>query len=137
YVEDHARALVAVITRGRVGETYNIGGHNEVRTIDVVEQLCDLLEQHAAERKPAHLTHFRDLISFVTDRPGHDARYAIDASKIGRDLGWQPAETFASGLEKTLLWYLHNEHWWRPVLDGSYRLERLGLAPADITEQQD
>lgn len=137
YVEDHARALVAVVTRGRVGETYNIGGHNEVRNIDVVEQLCDLLERHAAGRKPAGIGHYRDLISFVADRPGHDARYAIDASKIARDLGWQPTESFASGLEKTLLWYLQNEHWWRPVLDGSYRLQRLGLASAGATEKQD
>lgn len=134
YVEDHARALVTVIERGRPGETYNIGGHNEVRNIDVVEQLCDLLERHAAGRKPAGLAHFRELIEFVADRPGHDVRYAIDAGKIGRDLGWQPRETFASGLEKTLLWYLDNEHWWRPVLDGSYRLERLGLTTGAAAE---
>ena len=92
------------------------------------------METHAAERKPAGIDQYRDLIKFVSDRPGHDVRYAIDASKIGRELGWQPHETFASGLEKTLLWYLHNEHWWQPVLDGSYRLERLGLTEKERIE---
>jgi len=134
YVEDHARALLRVLEAGRTGETYNIGGHNEVRNIDVIEQLCELLETHAAERKPAGINQYRDLINFVSDRPGHDVRYAIDASKIGRELGWQPQETFATGLEKTLLWYLDNEHWWQPVLDGSYRLERLGLTEKERIE---
>lgn len=128
HVEDHARALLTVIERGRVGETYNIGGGNEVRNVDVVETVCTLLETLAPERRPANVARYGDLVTFVADRPGHDRRYAIDATKIGTELGWRPAETFASGLEKTVAWYLDNEAWWRAVLDGSYRLERLGLA---------
>ncbi|HEY7884245.1 MAG TPA: dTDP-glucose 4,6-dehydratase [Cellvibrionaceae bacterium] len=127
YVEDHARALVQVISRGKVGETYNIGGHNEVRNIDVVEKLCALLEAKAGDIKPAGVNAYRELITYVADRPGHDARYAIDASKIERELGWKPVENFTSGLEKTLDWYLDNSNWWQPVLDGSYQLQRLGL----------
>ncbi|QHM72880.1 dTDP-glucose 4,6-dehydratase [Mixta intestinalis] len=127
YVEDHARALVTVVTQGKAGETYNIGGHNEQRNIDVVEMLCDLLDE-LAPVKPAGIAHFRQLITFVADRPGHDLRYAIDAGKIERELGWRPQETFASGLRKTVLWYLNNESWWRSILDGSYQGERLGLS---------
>lgn len=126
YVEDHARALYAVVTKGVVGETYNIGGHNEKRNIDVVEAICDLLEELAAERKPQCIVRYRDLISFVKDRPGHDMRYAIDASKICRDLGWRPHETFDSGLRKTVQWYLQNEAWWSRVLNGDYQLKRIG-----------
>lgn len=126
YVEDHARALVEVVSRGQVGETYNIGGHNEQRNLHVVETICSLLEELVAERKPAGVAHYRDLITFVKDRPGHDARYAIDAGKIARDLGWQPQETFESGLRKTVQWYLDNRDWWSRVLSGAYRLERLG-----------
>ena len=126
YVEDHARALYAVLTRGKIGETYNIGGHNEQRNIDVVHALCDLLEDLAAERKPAGVIHYRDLITHVTDRPGHDRRYAIDSSKMARELGWQPEETFTSGLKKTVQWYLENQNWWQRVLSGAYQLERLG-----------
>jgi dTDP-glucose 4,6-dehydratase len=126
YVEDHARALIEVVTRGKVGETYNIGGHNEQRNLHVVESICDLLEELAADRKPAGVARYRDLITFVKDRPGHDARYAIDASKIARELGWMPRETFASGLRKTVVWYLENPGWWGRVLSGAYRLERLG-----------
>ncbi|MEQ4532636.1 MAG: GDP-mannose 4,6-dehydratase, partial [Mixta sp.] len=127
YVEDHARALVTVVTEGKAGETYNIGGHNEQRNIDVVETLCDLLDELVAT-KPEGVTRFRDLITFVTDRPGHDMRYAIDAGKIERELGWRPQETFESGLRKTVQWYLQNESWWRSILDGSYQGERLGLS---------
>ncbi|WP_275554369.1 dTDP-glucose 4,6-dehydratase [Mixta sp. Marseille-Q2659] len=127
YVEDHARALVTVVTEGKAGETYNIGGHNEQRNIDVVETLCDLLDELVAA-KPEGVTRFRDLITFVTDRPGHDMRYAIDAGKIERELGWRPQETFESGLRKTVQWYLENESWWRSILDGSYQGERLGLS---------
>lgn len=127
YVEDHARALVTVVTEGKAGETYNIGGHNEQRNIDVVETLCDLLDELVAA-KPEGVTRFRDLITFVTDRPGHDMRYAIDAGKIERELGWRPQETFESGLRKTVQWYLQNESWWRSILDGSYQGERLGLS---------
>jgi len=126
YVEDHARALVSVLMRGRVGETYNIGGHNEVQNIVVVETICELLEQSAPE-KPTGVNGYRQLIEFVTDRPGHDARYAIDARKIQEELGWIPRESFASGLGKTVAWYLDNAQWWQRVLDGSYRSERLGL----------
>lgn len=129
YVEDHARALVTVVTKGKAGETYNIGGHNEQRNIDVVETLCDLLDE-LAPTKPAGVTQYRELITFVADRPGHDLRYAIDAGKIERELGWRPQETFASGLRKTVQWYLNNERWWRSILDGSYQGERLGLSHA-------
>jgi dTDP-glucose 4,6-dehydratase len=125
YVEDHARALVRVLETGATGETYNIGGWNEARNLDVVQRLCDLLEEQHPE-KPAGVSAYRDLITFVTDRPGHDTRYAIDAGKIHRDLDWKPAETFETGLEKTVAWYLENRAWWQGVLDGSYRLERLG-----------
>ena len=126
YVEDHARALITVITTGQVGETYNIGGHNEQKNLQVVRTICALLEELAADRKPAGTARYEDLITFVKDRPGHDARYAIDAGKIERELGWTPRETFDSGLRKTVQWYLDNEAWWQAVLDGSYRLQRLG-----------
>lgn len=126
YVEDHARALVKVVTEGVVGETYNIGGHNEMRNIDVVHILCELLEELAPQQKPVGLSNYKDLITFVEDRAGHDVRYAIDASKIERELGWTPEETFETGMRKTVLWYLDNKDWWQRVLDGSYRLERLG-----------
>ncbi len=125
YVEDHARALYLVVSQGLVGETYNIGGHNEKQNIQVVELICDLLEELAPE-KPSGVSNYRDLIRFVSDRPGHDLRYAIDASKIERELGWRPQETFESGLRKTVLWYLVNKPWWQAVLNGSYKLERLG-----------
>lgn len=125
YVEDHARALYQVVTRGVVGETYNIGGHNEKQNIEVVESLCALLEE-LAPQKPAGVSHYRDLITYVQDRPGHDLRYAIDAGKIERELGWKPQESFDTGLRKTVLWYLNNQSWWQAVLDGSYQLQRLG-----------
>jgi len=128
YVEDHARALYQVVSQGKPGETYNIGGHNERRNIEVVETICSLLEELAAERKPAGLAHFRDLITYVTDRPGHDLRYAIDASKIAHELGWKPQETFESGMRKTVAWYLANSSWWQAILDGHYQGERLGLS---------
>lgn len=126
YVEDHARALYCVATTGKVGETYNIGGHNERKNLDVVETICELLEE-LAPNKPHGVAHYRDLITFVADRPGHDLRYAIDASKIARELGWLPQETFESGMRKTVQWYLANEIWWKQVQDGSYQGERLGL----------
>lgn len=125
YVEDHASALLRVLEQGVRGETYNIGGWNEQTNLDVVHAICDLMQAWAPER-PAGVTHYRDLISFVDDRPGHDVRYAIDASKIHRELGWKPAENFDSGLRKTVRWYLDNRSWWQHVLDGSYRLERIG-----------
>jgi dTDP-glucose 4,6-dehydratase len=128
FVEDHARALWAVLTRGRVGDTYNIGGHNEQRNIDVVRTICALLQQAAPAT--ARGRRFEELITFVTDRPGHDTRYAIDAGKIQRELGWEPLETFETGLRKTVTWYLENEQWWRRVLNGSYQLERIGAKTA-------
>jgi dTDP-glucose 4,6-dehydratase len=130
YVEDHARALVKVFTEGEVGETYNIGGHNERKNIDVVKTICGILEElvsyneHA--RNTANPKGFESLITYVADRPGHDVRYAIDASKIERELGWVPIETFESGIRKTVEWFLNNEVWWQRVLDGSYQGERLG-----------
>ena len=126
YVDDHARALYQVAKEGVVNETYNIGGHNEKQNIDVVHTICDLLEEMRPE-KPAGVAHYRDLITHVADRPGHDVRYAIDASKIQRELGWSPAETFESGMRKTVRWYLDNQNWWQHVLDGSYQMQRLGL----------
>ncbi|RNL59917.1 dTDP-glucose 4,6-dehydratase [Zhongshania marina] len=128
YVEDHARALFKVVSEGRLGETYNIGGHNEKRNIEVVETICELLEELAAENahSRANGKGFKDLISFVKDRPGHDARYAIDASKIQRELGWTPQETFESGIRKTVQWYLDNPQWWQRVLSGDYKLDRIG-----------
>ncbi len=128
YVEDHARALYQVVSQGKPGETYNIGGHNERRNIEVVETICSLLEELAADQKPAGLAHYRDLITYVTDRPGHDQRYAIDASKIAHELGWVPQETFESGMRKTVAWYLANPAWWQAILDGRYQGERLGLS---------
>ncbi|WP_308724698.1 dTDP-glucose 4,6-dehydratase [Metapseudomonas otitidis] len=125
FVEDHARALVEVVTRGQVGETYNIGGHNEQKNIEVVRGICALLEE-LAPAKPAGIARFEDLITHVKDRPGHDLRYAIDAGKIERELGWKPQETFHSGLRKTVQWYLDNLEWCRHVQDGSYQRERLG-----------
>lgn len=126
YVEDHASALIKVLTTGKVGETYNIGGHNERKNIDVVTLICELLEEMRPQ-KPAHISQYRDLITYVADRPGHDVRYAIDASKIERELGWKPLETFETGIRKTVNWYLENEDWWKRVRNGSYRGERLGL----------
>ncbi|NVK55280.1 MAG: dTDP-glucose 4,6-dehydratase [Alteromonadaceae bacterium] len=124
YVEDHARALVVVATEGKIGETYNIGGHNEKQNIDVVHTICDILD----EVKPGKHGSYRSLITTVADRPGHDMRYAIDASKIETELGWTPQETFESGIRKTVQWYLQNTTWWQAVLDGSYQGERLGNA---------
>jgi dTDP-glucose 4,6-dehydratase len=129
YVEDHARALYKVVTEGVVGETYNIGGFNEKANIDVVRGICDLLQELVPE-KGNQVNHYRDLITFVTDRPGHDVRYAIDARKIERELGWTPQETFETGLRKTVRWYLENQAWCQHVQDGSYQRERLG----DMTE---
>ncbi|MCG5238973.1 dTDP-glucose 4,6-dehydratase [Azospirillum doebereinerae] len=128
YVEDHARALRLVVEKGRVGESYNIGGHNERTNLEVVRGICALLDEMA----PAGAPHDR-LITFVADRPGHDKRYAIDADKIERELGWRPQETFETGLRKTVAWYLANRPWWEAVQNGSYSGERLGLESAAKT----
>ena len=125
YVDDHAVALFKVATEGAAGKTYNIGGCNEKTNIAVVREICDLLEE-LAPNKPLGVANYLDLITFVKDRPGHDARYAIDASKIKNELGWVPDETFESGLRKTVLWYLANQDWWDRVLSGAYQLERVG-----------
>ncbi|GEA61982.1 dTDP-glucose 4,6-dehydratase [Vibrio comitans] len=126
FVEDHARALYTVVKEGIVGETYNIGGHNEKANIEVVKTICSLLEE-LLPNKPDGVVKYQDLITYVTDRPGHDVRYAIDASKIERELGWTPKETFESGIRKTVEWYLNNKEWWSRVLDGTYAGERLGV----------
>ena len=126
HVEDHARALYKVVTEGEIGETYNIGGHNEKTNLEVVHTLCDLLDELRPNR-PNSIASYKDLIAYVADRPGHDQRYAIDASKIQKDLGWVPEETFETGLRKTVEWYLDNATWCRHVQDGSYQRQRLGF----------
>ncbi|WP_265524880.1 GDP-mannose 4,6-dehydratase, partial [Providencia rustigianii] len=125
YVEDHARALYKVVTEGKVGETYNIGGHNEKANIDVVKTLCSILEE-LVPNKPQNIQQYSDLITYVTDRPGHDLRYAIDATKIKNELGWVPEETFETGLRKTVEWYLKNTKWCESVQNNNYNRERLG-----------
>lgn len=123
YVEDHVSALATVLNNGEPGQTYNIGGECELSNIEVVKTICRIMDKLHPDIK-AH----EELIEFVSDRPGHDYRYAMDISKISKELGWRPAEDFASGIEKTVRWYLDNPQWWQAILDGSYRLERLGVA---------
>ena len=125
YVDDHARALYRVLTHGEPGETYNIGGLNEKKNLDVVKTICTIMDDLVTD-KPEGVNRFEELITFVTDRPGHDERYAIDASKINARLDWVPMEDFTSGIQKTVAWYLDNTEWWQRVVDGSYRLERIG-----------
>ncbi len=124
YVEDHARALVTIATKGVLGESYNVGGWNERRNIEVVRAICALVDELAPDASSPR----EKLITFVTDRPGHDQRYAIDASKIKRELGWVPQETFETGLRKTVAWYLENSDWWRRIRSGAYQGQRLGMA---------
>jgi len=124
YVGDHAKALITVLDKGKVGETYNIGGHNEMQNIEVVKTICSLLDQ-LKPREDGQV--YEKQITFVADRPGHDLRYAIDASKIERELGWTPEESFETGLRKTVQWYLDNEAWWSRVRSGEYQGQRLGL----------
>jgi len=130
YVEDHAEALVKVLLEGGVGETYNIGGHNEKNNLQVVNSLCSMLDEMVPNR-PGGLKTYQELISFVADRPGHDIRYAIDASKIKCDLGWAPKDTFETGIRKTVEWYLNNKTWCQRVQDGSYQSKRLQLGKTE------
>lgn len=122
YVEDHARALYKVVTEGKIGETYNIGGHNEKQNLEVVQTICSILDSLVPKNMP-----YAEQITYVTDRPGHDRRYAIDASKMSAELDWQPQETFETGLRKTVEWYLANQEWCQHVQDGTYQRERLGI----------
>ena len=131
-MEDHCKALWSVLQNGRPGETYNIGGNNERTNIEVVHTVCDLLD---GMRPRSDGASYKDLIRFVKDRPGHDLRYAIDASKIERELHWVPQETFETGMEKTVRWYLDNLDWCRRVQDGTYQRERLGLSDANISRE--
>jgi dTDP-glucose 4,6-dehydratase len=125
YVEDHARALALILRKGSPGRTYNVGGRNERRNIDVVRQICSIMDK----LRPSGAPHDR-LIEFVADRPGHDHRYAIDATKLETELGWRAQETFETGIEKTVRWYLDRRDWWEPLREGVYRGERLGLIKA-------
>jgi dTDP-glucose 4,6-dehydratase len=129
YVEDHARALETIVERGRIGETYNVGGRNERRNIDVVERICQLMDV----LRPMDAS-YKSLVTYVEDRPGHDARYAIDATKLESELGWKAEETFDSGIEKTVDWYLKNEWWWQPLRAG-YSGSRLGLLNGDLKQK--
>ena len=126
YVDDHVNALLQVLLNGKVGETYNIGGNNEKKNIEVVLSICELLEELAPEKKIKELKNYKDLIKFVDDRPGHDLRYAIDASKIKNDLNWLPSETFETGLKKTVKWYLDNKNWYERIISGKYQMGRMG-----------
>lgn len=122
YVDDHARALHLICSKGRLGETYNVGGRNERTNIEVIKRICALMDEYRPQNAP-----HEKLITYVTDRPGHDARYAIDATKLETELGWKAQENFDTGIEKTVKWYLENEEWWRPLRGGVYSGERLGV----------
>jgi dTDP-glucose 4,6-dehydratase len=124
YVDDHCEAIHTIIENGKIGETYNVGGNNEIMNIDIVKTICNILD----EIKPStHLKSYMELITFVTDRPGHDFRYAIDSSKLKNELNWQPKETFESGIKKTINWYLENQSWWQDIQNKTYQQERLGV----------
>jgi len=125
YVLDHCKAIETVVTRGRVGETYTVGGNNEMRNVDLVKILCGIMD---TLRPRANGQCYEELITYVTDRPGHDMRYAIDASKLKRELGWEPDSDHEVLLRKTVQWYLNNESWWKSILSGEYKLDRQGLA---------
>jgi len=124
FVTDHCEAINTIIRKGKVGETYNIGGHNEMKNIDIVTTICKILDEMEPSKK---LKSYTELITFVQDRPGHDLRYAIDATKIEKELGWKPAETFVTGIRKTVAWYLENKQWWQNIQNNKYRQERLGI----------
>ena len=132
YVEDHARALDVIVQRGRIGEKYNVGGRNERSNIEVVRRICALLDRLRPIGRP-----YEEFVTFVADRPGHDLRYAIDATKLERELGWRALETFDSGIEKTVRWYLDNEWWWRPLRGKVYAGERLGVLPEEMRRTSD
>ena len=124
YVDDHCEAIHTIIENGKIGETYNVGGNNEIMNIDIVKTICNILD----EIKPStHLKSYMELITFVTDRPGHDFRYAIDSSKLKNELNWQPKETFETGIKKTINWYLENQSWWQDIQNKTYQQERLGV----------
>ena len=134
YVTDHCEALFQIVKSGRAGETYNIGGNNEQTNLDIVKKICSILDaiRPAAENSEAqastpNLSSYDELITFVTDRPGHDLRYAVDASKIKSELGWEPTEDFSGGFEKTVRWYLENQSWWKNIISGEYQMQRQGL----------
>jgi dTDP-glucose 4,6-dehydratase len=124
YVEDHCDAIYTVLNGGKLGETYNIGGNNEIKNIDIVKTICEKMNELAPREGNGK---YEDLITYVTDRPGHDFRYAIDASKIRDELGWKPKESFTTGIDKTIRWYLDNKAWWKAIQDNTYQQERLGL----------
>ena len=125
FVDDHVKGILKVFLNGSIGETYNIGGSNEIKNIDVAKTICSILDEHL-EIDSSKITNFSDLITFVEDRPGHDQRYAIDSSKINESLDWNPEESFQSGLKKTVLWYLENKAWWEKILKNKYDLNRIG-----------
>ena len=124
FVEDHCDAIYSVLSRGELGETYNVGGNNEIQNIDIVKTICEKMDEYSPRKQGGN---YEELITYVTDRPGHDFRYAIDASKIRNELGWQPKEKFETGIEKTILWYLENREWWQSIKDNTYQQERLGV----------
>ena len=124
FVEDHCDAIYSVLSRGELGETYNIGGNNEIQNIDIVKIICEKMDEYSPRKQGGN---YEELITYVTDRPGHDFRYAIDASKISNELGWQPKENFETGIEKTIRWYLENREWWQAIQDNTYQQERLGV----------
>ena len=124
FVEDHCDAIYSVLSSGKLGETYNIGGNNEIQNIDIVKIICEKMDEYFPRKQGGN---YEELITYVTDRPGHDFRYAIDASKISNELGWQPKENFETGIEKTIRWYLENREWWQAIQDNTYQQERLGV----------
>ena len=124
FVEDHCDAIYSVLSSGKLGETYNIGGNNEIQNIDIVKTICEKMDEYSPRKQDGN---YEELITYVTDRPGHDFRYAIDASKISNELGWQPKENFETGIEKTIRWYLENREWWQAIQGNTYQQERLGV----------
>ena len=124
FVEDHCDAIHSVLTQGKIGDTYNIGGNNEIQNIDIVKIICEKMDEYSPRKQNGN---YEELITYVTDRPGHDFRYAIDATKISNELGWQPKENFETGIEKTIRWYLENREWWQSIQDNTYQQERLGV----------